>query len=67
MVKKKAKANGRSERISPSEGRRLLDRQARRLLGMTGTAFMRRWDRRQIKDPDRPEVMRVAILLPLAR
>ena len=50
--------------LSKEEGEKLLDRQARRYLRMSGKEFVRRWKAKKIKDPDRPEVMRVAFLLP---
>ena len=50
--------------LSKDEGEKLLDRQARRYLRMSGKEFVRRWKAKKIKDPDRPEVMRVAFLLP---
>ena len=52
------------EFLSPEEGEKLLDKQARRYLGMSGKEFVRRWNAKQIKDPDRPEVMQVAFLIP---
>jgi hypothetical protein len=53
---------------SPHEGRNLFDRLARRELGMSGEEFIRAWEAGVFDDdPDRPEVMRVAMLLPLAR
>jgi hypothetical protein len=54
--------------LSRGEGRRLLDRQARRHLGVSGEEFVRRWETGQFDSRrDRPEVMRVASLLPFAR
>jgi hypothetical protein len=54
--------------LSPEEGKRLLDEQARRYLGMSGQEFVRAWSEGRFDDnPDRPEVMRVAMLLPFAR
>lgn len=50
--------------LSREEGRKLLDRQARRHLGMSGEEFIRTWKAGEFKDPDRPEIMRVAFLLP---
>jgi len=50
--------------LTREEGRKLLDRQARRYLGITGDEFVRRWKKQEFEDPDRPEVMRVALLLP---
>ncbi len=54
--------------ISRTDGRALLDKQARRYLNISGDEFMYQWDAgRFIDNPDRPEVMRVAMLLDLAR
>jgi len=60
---KKSSKNG-FRVLSKEEGKKLLDRQARRYLRMSGKEFVRRWKAKKIKDPDRPEVMRVAFLLP---
>ena len=60
---KKSSQNG-FRVLSKDEGAKLLDRQARRYLRMSGKEFVRRWKAQKIKDPDRPEVMRVAFLLP---
>jgi len=62
-VMKKAGKNG-FKVLSPEEGQKLLDRQARRYLRMSGPEFMRKWKAKKIGNPDRPEVMRVAFLLP---
>jgi hypothetical protein len=44
----------------------IVDRRARQYLGMTADDFIRAWEAGEFDDdPDRPEVMRVAILLPL--
>lgn len=53
--------------LSREEGRRLLDRQARRYLGMSGKEFVRKWKAKEFKDPDRPEILRVAFLIPFGR
>jgi hypothetical protein len=54
--------------LSQEDGRALLDALAQRYLGMTGAAFIEAWDRGEFReDPDRPEVTRVAMLLPLGR
>lgn len=53
--------------LSREEGKNLLDRQARRYLHMSGEKFVRLWKAKKIKNPDRPEVMRVAFLLPFGR
>jgi len=57
----------RIHEATPEEGVAIVDQAARRELGMGGAEFLRRWDRGEIEDTDRPEVMRVAILLPFAR
>jgi hypothetical protein len=63
------KTNGKREIefLSPEEGEKLLDKQARRYLNMSGKEFVCRWKAKKIKDPDRPEVMQVAFLIPFAR
>lgn len=54
--------------LSREEGRRIVDRQAREYLGMSGDEFMRKWDAGYFAaDPDRRDVMHVATLLELAR
>jgi hypothetical protein len=53
------------ETMTREEGLRLLDRQARKFLGMSGEEFVRRYQAGEIEDPHRLEVLRVAILLPL--
>ncbi len=54
--------------LSRADSRTLLDQQARRYLQMSGDDFIRAWDAGQFADnPDRPEVMRVAMLLDFAR
>ena len=54
--------------LSRSEGFALLDRRARAELGVSGKTFIQRCNaRRYAKRADRPEVLRVAMLLPLAR
>ena len=50
--------------LSREEGQKLLDRQARRYLRMSGPEFARKWKAKKIENPDRPKVMRVAFLLP---
>ncbi len=50
--------------LSAARGRRLLDETAQRWLGMSGAEFARLWKAGRIEDPDRPEVLRVAALLP---
>lgn len=56
---------------SPAEGRELFDRQARRLLGLSGEEFLRKWDAGEYRDlPDTPETRTVAylaLLIPFGR
>ena len=54
------------ETMTREEGLRLLDRQARKFLGMSGEAFVRQYREARFELPHRLEVARVAILLPLA-
>ena len=59
------------ETLSPDESREFFDRQARRLVGRSGAEFLRAWDAGEYDaiadDPEHPEVMRLAFLIPLAR
>lgn len=54
--------------LDQEEALLLFDAEARRSLGMTGEEFLRAWGAGEFDDdPDRPEIMRVVMLLPLAR
>lgn len=53
-----------SDCVDSKEGARILDRQARRYLNMSGEEFARAYKAGEIPEPDRSEVIRVAILLP---
>ena len=57
------------EPVSAEEGLAMLDEQARRRLGISGTEFLERWDAGEFSDVggERPDVARVAMLIPLAR
>lgn len=65
------RANGRLRWLSPEEGRRFFDEQAHKLLGVSGEEFLRRWDAGEYDstadDPDHPQVMRLAMLIPFGR
>lgn len=50
--------------VGIAEGKRLLDRQARKYLGMSGAEFAEKYRANEIPDPDRSDVIRVAMLLP---
>lgn len=59
---------GHSGELSDDEALDLLDRRARHYLHMTGREFIEAWDAGKFKDDaDRPEVMRVAVLIPFGR
>lgn len=62
----KAAQNG-TVYVTRSEGHKILDRQAQKYLGMSGDEFARKYRAGQIPDPDRSEVVRVAMLLPYAK
>ena len=54
--------------LTHEEGLALLDRAARRYLHMSAEDFIRAWEAGGFDaDPDRPEVMYVAMLLPFAQ
>lgn len=60
--------NGHVGQLTPKEGREIFDRQARRHLNMSGADFLEAWDAEQFDDPDSsPDVMHVAMLIPLVR
>jgi hypothetical protein len=55
-----------AQELNRDEARALLDAQAWRYLKMSGDEFQRAWEVGEFDDdPDRPEIMRVAMLLPL--
>ncbi len=49
------------------EWRALVGRAARHYLDMSADEFLQMWERGEFEQPDRPEVMRVAMLLPVGR
>ena len=62
------RANGHIRELTPEEARDLLEHAARRYLDMSADQFIRAWEAGEFDaDPDRPDVMYVAMLLPLAR
>ena len=64
LVVMKSNGNRKVKFLIAEEGKILLDKQARRHLKMSGDEFVRQWKAKKIKDPDRPEVMQVAFLIP---
>jgi hypothetical protein len=54
--------------LTPAEGKALFERQAQKELNVSGAEFIRRWKAgRYAKLACEPKVLRVAMLLPLAR
>ena len=54
--------------MSKTEGREMLDALAHRYLEMSADEFITAWDSGGFdRDPDRPEVVRLAMLLPFVR
>lgn len=54
--------------LSREQGVALLDRQTRRALGMSAEEFIRAWQAGRFDDdPDQPELMRLAALIPFAQ
>lgn len=59
---------GQARMLNRDQWMALVDRAAQRELGMSGDEFVRRLKAGEFGDPDdRPEVMRVAMLLPSGR
>ena len=59
---------GPIKELTLEDGRKLLDKQARRYLKMSGGEFIKKWEAGEFgDDPDRPEVMRVVMLIPFAK
>jgi hypothetical protein len=60
--------NGRIRELTREEGLALLDREAQRSLHMSAEQFIKAWEAGDFdEDPDRPDVMYVAMLLPFAK
>lgn len=57
------------EPVTEKEGLAILDEQAHARLGIPGDEFLRRWDAGAYAGPegDRADVVKVAMLIPLAR
>jgi hypothetical protein len=59
--------NGQIRELTHEEGLALLDREAQRSLHMSAEQFIKAWEAGDFDDdPDRPDVMYVAMLLPFA-
>jgi hypothetical protein len=60
--------NGHVRELSREEGFALLEREAQRYLHMSAEQFIQAWESGAFDDdPDRPDVMYVALLLPFAQ
>jgi hypothetical protein len=62
--------NGPQVRVEPvtqAEGLRLLDAASERLLSLSGSDFLARWDAGEPIHGDHVAIMKVAMLIPLAR
>lgn len=54
-----------AEFLTEEEARVAFDRVARRRMGLSGEAFLRRWDAGEFRDdPDRPGLMETVLALP---
>lgn len=57
--------------LTPEEGRAFFDEHARKLTGMSGEGWLRRYDAGEYDaiydDPDHPEVVQLELLIPFAR
>jgi len=66
VLKKSQKPISGVRYISREEGVARLDRAARKYLNMSGEEFVRRYHAGDIPDPDRSEVIRLAMLMQYA-
>jgi hypothetical protein len=55
------------QELTREEGWALLEKEAERYLRMSAEEFLRRWDAHEFENPDTPEVLGVAMLIPFAR
>jgi hypothetical protein len=53
--------------LSADESRILFDKTARKLLGVSGSEFLARWDRGEYEQSDDMAVTKIAMLIPFAR
>ncbi|MCC6179345.1 MAG: hypothetical protein IT305_28900 [Chloroflexi bacterium] len=68
MSQVEAEAKVRTRVLTRDQGLDLLDLRARHYLNMSGAEFMEAWKAGKFNDcADRPEVTRVAMLLPFGR
>lgn len=55
------------KKLTKDEGYRLFARQVRQSLQISADDFVRQWKSGELKNGDTPEVMRLAMLMPLGR
>lgn len=68
MATARVPQNGQIHEMTREESRSLFDRQVRLALDMSGDEFLRKWDAGEFgEDTDRPEIMRLALLIPFGR
>lgn len=64
-------ADTRIKWLTETEGHELFAEQAQKLLGISGSEFLHRWDAGEYDqiadDPNHPEIMRLAALIPFGR
>ncbi len=68
MAQATAKNENLIKELTLEEGWELLDKQARKYLNMSGKEFVKKWEAGDFdEDPDQPELMRLAMLLPFVK
>ncbi|MEA2531954.1 MAG: hypothetical protein QOG89_3598 [Thermomicrobiales bacterium] len=71
MVVTAQQTESRVQLYSPEQTREAFDDLAQELMEVSGAEFIRRWDAGEFADiaddPDRPEIMRLAMLIPFGR
>jgi hypothetical protein len=71
MVATARQSEGRIELFSPDQTREAFDELAQTLMQISGAEFIRRWDAGEYidiaDDPDHPEILRLAMLIPFGR
>ncbi len=55
------------EWLSAEEARALFDERARKIAGMSGEDFVRRWEAGEIEDADDSELMALVLMIPFSR
>lgn len=58
---------GTVKELTTKEGQDLLDEQSRKYLGISGQEFLEKWETGEFDEDDRPEIMRLVMLIPFAK